>query len=273
VNPSEPFDTDEPGDADEKLTLYCLAHAGGSAIPYTRWKTFLPPSVRIAPLELPGHGARLREPLLRQPEPLVAELTRTIREQGPGRFALYGHSFGSVLAFETARALTRLGSPPAALLASGRNGPSQPLSHRPIHRLPDDDFIASLSRYGGMPRSLLDQPELLRLYLPALWEDLEIVETYERRHGPAIDAPVTAFAGRRDSLTDPAGLVSWERETTGTFELVLIAGGHFFLDEPEFRAVLSARLSRLVPAAGRPEDGNAEPAAVKLLRPRNRAAS
>jgi medium-chain acyl-[acyl-carrier-protein] hydrolase len=245
VNPPAPL---QPGEG-EKLTLFCLAHAGGSAMPYSRWRAFLPPSVTIAPLELPGHGTRIREPLVRRVDQLVDELVRRIRAEAAGPFALFGHSFGSVLAYEIARRLAKQGPSPAALLASGRNGPAEPLSHRPIHKLPDEAFVTALGRYGGMPQALLNEAQLLRLYLPALRADLEIVETYVRPLGPPLDIPIVAFGGRRDSLTDPAGLVAWERETTAAFELALIPGGHFFLDEPYFQDVLASRLARLVPAA------------------------
>lgn len=240
----------DPG-GEPELALYCLAHAGGSALPYKRWKAFLPPSVAVEPLELPGHGARIREPLVENAGRLAEQLVRKIAGRGDHRFALYGHSFGAVLGYEVARRLARTGGPrPAALLVSGRNGPSRPLSHRPIHKLPDEQFVAALSRYGGMPQALLDEAELLRLYLPALRADLTIVETYQRPPGPPLDVPLTVLSGRRDTLTDPEGLVAWESETTGAFELALLPGGHFFQDSAEFQAVFASRLSRLAPAAG-----------------------
>ncbi|KRV49611.1 S-acyl fatty acid synthase thioesterase [Wenjunlia vitaminophila] len=242
----------DPGatrDDANSLTLYCLAHAGGSAIPYTRWNRFLPAGVRVEPLELPGHGARLREPLLEQVEPIVADLLRTVGPRRGAPFALFGHSFGAVLAFELTRRLVRLGTPPAALLVAGRNGPTQPLAHRPIHNLDDEAFVAALIRFGGMPQALLEQPELLRIYLPVLRVDLRLAETHPRPPGPPFDVPVTAFGGRRDVLADPEGLLTWERETTGEFELALLPGGHFFLDEPAFHSLLLSRLARLTPRA------------------------
>ncbi|AXK35446.1 thioesterase [Streptomyces armeniacus] len=235
---------------DDSLTLYCLAHAGGSAAVYRRWSDFLPASVRVRPLELPGHGTRIREPLVEDLQLLVAELVRTIRPAADGeRFAVFGHSFGAILGVELARRLHQLEVPPVALLVGGRNGPAEPLSHRPIHSLPDDKFVTALSRYGGLPESLLAEPDLLRLFLPAIRNDLRLVETYARPSGPALDVPVTAFAGRRDRLTDAQGVLGWARETTAEFDLTLLPGGHFFLNEPAFPPVLSARLARLTSGA------------------------
>lgn len=250
---------DKPGTwiYDGTFTLYCLAHAGGSAVPYSRWSAFLPHSVRVEPVELPGHGARLREPLIDRMDRLIAEVVRMIRPQRSARFALFGHSFGALLGFEVARRLAQLGCPPQALLVGAHNGPAEPLSHRPIHRLPDPAFVTALSRYGGLPEGLVAEPDLLRTYLPAIRNDLRLEETYGRPPGPALDIPVTAFAGRRDLLTDAQGVLGWERETTREFDLTLLTGGHFFSGEPGFRAALAARVSRLAEAAGRRVTGGA----------------
>lgn len=257
-----------PSDGDgTALTLYCLAHAGGSALAYQRWNRFLPAGVTAEPLELPGHGARLREPLMERIDPLVTDLLRVVGPRRGAPFALFGHSFGAVLAFELAHRLQRLGSPPLALIAAGRNGPTRPLSHRPVHQLPDEAFIAALTRFGGMPRALLEQPELLRVYLPVLRADLRLAETHTRAAGlPPLDLPVTVFGGRRDVLTDPEGLLSWERETARGFELALLPGGHFFLEEREFRTLLVSRLSRLLPRPGGAPAGAVSPRTAPAAR-------
>jgi medium-chain acyl-[acyl-carrier-protein] hydrolase len=229
---------------DPALTLFCLPHAGGSAHPYARLATGLPGHVRVVPLELPGHGTRVREPLLRDLTALTEETLRLIGDRRHLPYALLGHSFGALLAYEAARALDQLGTPPALLLVCGRNGPTAPASDRPFHHLPDDGFVRHLTRIGGMPESLLAQPELLRFYLPAIRADLQVLESYTHTPGPRLDVPVAAFAGRTDLLTEPAAAASWAQVTDGVFDLTVVPGGHFFLQEPEFRAALASRLAR-----------------------------
>jgi len=222
------------------LTLYCLPHAGGSPVPFARRLASVLTAVRLVPLDLPGHGGRRHEPLVTELEPLVADLVRVIDADGEGPYALFGHSLGALLAYELAHRLRR---PPVALLVAGRNGPGEPLAHRPLHGLPDDAFVAGLRRFGGVPDGLLDEPDLLRLYLPALRADLRIAETYDRPAYSRLDVPVAAFAGRKDPLTDPAGVLAWERESSALFELALLPGGHFFLGLKEFQSALAARLT------------------------------
>ncbi|GAA1507236.1 alpha/beta fold hydrolase [Sphaerisporangium rubeum] len=229
-----------------RLRLYCLPHAGGGAAHYNRWRPVLP-GVLVTPLELPGHGTRLAEPPIRDMNALVASLVATISTTIP--FVLFGHSFGALVAYELALRL-----PPeslAGLVVSGRNAPSEPPAADPLHVLPDGPFIARLRRLGGMPEELLDDPGLLRLYLPALRADLEMSATGRPAADPRLRAPITVFGAWDDDLTRPDGLAAWARETTGPFELAMLPGGHFFLRDPGFPVLLRARLDRMAAAVSR----------------------
>lgn len=227
-------------------TLYCLAHAGGGAVStYQGWSRFLPPHIRVAPVELPGHGTRLREPLVDDLDVLVDGVLEELGD-APAPVALFGHSFGAVVAYSVARSLCRRGSPPAALLVAGRNAPDEPPSHEPLHRLPDHEFVEALSRHGGVPRGLLEEPELLDLYRPVLRNDLRIAETWARPPGPALDTPIIAYAGSGDRLAEVSRTASWARETTSGFGMSVLPGGHFFLNDPAFRTDIAARLRRPV---------------------------
>lgn len=44
--------------------------------------------------------------------------------------------------------------------------------------LTDDDFLKWLVSIGGTPPELLANPEVLKLFLPALKADLHVVENY-----------------------------------------------------------------------------------------------
>ncbi|WP_223732905.1 thioesterase II family protein [Streptomyces purpurogeneiscleroticus] len=227
-----------------QLTLYCLAHAGGSAeSTFAQWPSFLPREVEVVPLELPGHGRRLREPLLDSVESIVALLAAQVRER-TGPFALFGHSLGAVVAFALARHLADRGRHAAALLVSGRNAPGEAPSHRLLHDRPDSEFLNALVEYGGLPQALLDEKELLDLYLPVLRNDIRIAET-GTLPPDALNIPLMAFAGLHDRLTHVARVAAWESHTTAGFELCLIEGGHFYLTDQEFRCELARQLRRI----------------------------
>lgn len=225
--------------------VFCLPHAGGNSVHFRAWN-WLNPYARVVPMDLPGHGSRLGEPLVEDWEQLASGLAETVAEQVDGPYALFGHSLGSLLAFDISHRLLARGLPPALLAAAGRNGPSTQPAHRPVHHLPEPQFIGALHKLGGMPDALLGQPELLQMLLPVLRADLRLAERYERPAVPPLPVPVMAFAGADDPMTDDHGMLAWKRETTSTCELVFLEGGHFFLDRPQFASALTERIARLV---------------------------
>jgi medium-chain acyl-[acyl-carrier-protein] hydrolase len=237
--------------------LIVIPHAGGGSGQYRHWAGRLPDDVRLEVLDLPGHATRMREPLVTVWDELAADLTGAVRARIAGAarsYVLAGHSLGAVLALEAARTLEGEGTPPELLIVSGRNAPTAGLSHRPLHTLPDDQLLAALDRLGGTPSSLLERPDAIGIYLPALRADLRLAETYTRSPGPPLSVPLSAFAGRQDRLTDGPSLVGWARETTATFELTIMSGGHFFHTDPAFAEALRSRLAGPGPTAD-PEPG------------------
>ena len=227
------------------LQLIAVPHAGGGATAFADWPGMLPDGVALHAVDLPGHGRRMREPVVTDFDALVAQLATELADVVTGPYVLFGHSLGALLAFELARELRGSAGEPAALLVAGRNAPSLPSAHRPIHHLPDEEFVTALRGYGGMPDALGESPDLLELFRPVLRADITLAETYQRRPGRGLTCPVGAFAGRRDPLVDDLGLVAWRRETTGPFTLTVLDGGHFMLGAADFRTRLRERLALL----------------------------
>ena len=74
----------------KRLRLLCLPCAGASATMYLRWKRHLPAWIEIYPVELPGRGERLGEPLIDDFETLVVRLCEEQATRMRGDFALFG---------------------------------------------------------------------------------------------------------------------------------------------------------------------------------------
>ena len=77
------------------VRLFCLPYVGGAAWIYEPWRGLLGDDVDICAVELPGHGARMREPCIARLEPLVDALASAIMEELDVPYALFGHSMGS----------------------------------------------------------------------------------------------------------------------------------------------------------------------------------
>ncbi len=65
---------------------------------YARWRRVLPEWLQVCPLELPGRGMRMDEPLQRDIKALAAQLADEICHDLSGPYALFGHSLGGLLA-------------------------------------------------------------------------------------------------------------------------------------------------------------------------------
>ena len=145
-------------------------------------------------------------------------------------YALYGHSMGSLLAYECALALPRVGQQaPVSLFVSGRNAPSAQVRHDTLHTLEDAALIKALrARYGTHGAGVLDDVELRELFLPIVRADLQVVETYSAGSSEPVRCPVQAFAGIDDASVSVAGLEAWAATSSGVFIAQRLPGDHFF---------------------------------------------
>ncbi|MEV7414858.1 thioesterase domain-containing protein [Streptomyces sp. NPDC089919] len=242
--------TDRPAGhrPDGRLTLLCLAHAGGSSAAFASLRAALP-GIRTVPLELPGHGFRMREPVLDDLSGVLEDLIAQSAAHTGGPYVVLGNSMGAALGHELARHWSALGRPPAALLAVGRNGPTAGRLHPDLHPLAMPEFLAAIRELGGTPPQFFDHPELVELFAPVLRADFTLAETHRPLPGPPLDCPVWVTAGGADPMVSAAGLRDWDHHTTGEVHITRLPGGHFVLDDPAFHAYVADLLSAALPEA------------------------
>lgn len=232
-----------------KLRLLCFPFAGGNAALFRGWASRLPAGVEVCAIEMPGHGVRLAERPCGDMTTLVDVLSAAVRllvRDAP--YAFLGHSLGGIVAYEVARRLRALGEPlPARLLVSASRAPHVAPTTRPLHDLPDAQFLAQLRRYNGIPRAVEDSPELLQLMLPVVRADMRVYETYQHAAGAKLACPISAFAGNDDEWVPTARVDRWRDLTAAPFDLTTLRGDHFFVRDPTspFFAALADRLAEL----------------------------
>lgn len=212
-----------------RMRLFCFPYSGGQAGMYAPWQAALGDRVEVCAIQLPGRGGRIRERPLTSIEPVVDLVAPLIAACDEIPFALFGHSMGALLAFETARRLVRdHRRGPSHLFVSGCDAPSV---RRPghLHLLPDDELVEELRRYNGTPEAVLSSRELLALFLPILRADFSIGGTYAYQASPKLDLPMTVLAGRRDPYTPVERVEPWRKETMGESQVRWFDGDHFFI--------------------------------------------
>jgi len=212
------------------LRLFCFHYAGGNALSFRTWLDRLPPNVEGCLVELPGRGMRLLEPSFTRLEPLITALHQALLPSLTKPFALFGHSMGALVSFELARSLRRAQHPfPLHLFVSGQRSPQIPDPDHPIHALPESEFLNELRRYNGTPEEVLNNAELIQLFLPTLRADFAVIETYHYTHEPPLACPISALGGLQDWKNNFASLEAWQDQTQATFDLKMFPGDHFFI--------------------------------------------
>src|SRR5215203_1733364 len=91
-----------------RCRLFCFPYAGGGASLFSSWNS-LSPVAEVAAVQLPGRENRLREPPAKRLDDIIPGILEAIGPQLCGQWAVFGHSFGGLVAYETARAAVRDG--------------------------------------------------------------------------------------------------------------------------------------------------------------------
>jgi surfactin synthase thioesterase subunit len=229
-----------------KVRLLCFPHAGGSATAFATWHRELPKDIELCVVQLPGRDQRRDEAYRTDMKQLIPDLLELLAEAHDRRVALFGYSLGALIAFEYARAVRGIGAgEPEHLFVAARKGPRLP-KDAPVSGLADADFVRETTRrYEGIPKVILDDPELLSYFLPTIRADVALLESHDYQAEPPLSCPITALGGATDPQVDKTGLEAWKPETIGRFEAKVLPGGHFFVTQAR-PAVLGLVAERLL---------------------------
>ena len=139
-------------------------------------------------------------------------------------FSFFGIDVGALLMFEVARRLSSQGRrPPSRLFAAGAMAPRVHYL-APIHHLSREAFFATLRQlgiagdFGAAERALRAECAALATY------------TYVKR--PELEIPVTALVGEQDTFAPRGGVSRGQHETTSTFTMSVVPGGHGMIRKP-----------------------------------------
>ncbi|WP_424102086.1 beta-ketoacyl synthase N-terminal-like domain-containing protein [Moorena producens] len=214
-----------------RFRLFCFPYAGAGNSIFHSWSEKLPKEIEICPLQLPGRENRLGESPFTRLKPLIQTLTTLLHPHLDIPFAFFGHSMGALLGFELARELRRRNWPcPVHLFVSGSRAPQLPDPEPPIHCLPELKFKQKLKRLNGIPEEVLQNADLMQLFLPTLRADFAILETYFYTNEQPLDFPISAFGGLQDSKISREEIAAWRQQTHRDFTLQMFSGDHFFLN-------------------------------------------
>jgi surfactin synthase thioesterase subunit len=220
--------------------VFCIPYAGCGAGLFRNWPRERE-SVEFLPVELPGRETRLREPIPPTFEDLAAAMIDGIRTYLDVPFAIFGHCWSALLAYEVAVQLQRAGpAVPERLFVSS----SVPPQDGPVSRLLDvsDEVLAkelegTIRALGGQPH-----PGLVAMYVDVLRADVTVGGRYVVPQPVRLSGPITAIGWTDDAEVDPVQMTGW-RECGETTFAVYPGRHHRFVDAPpELLSVLRSGL-------------------------------
>lgn len=242
--------------AQARLRLFCFSYAGGSARAFSTWWKDLPDDVEVVAMQLPGRDERMLEQPFTDFFPLIQALQNAILPLiGDLPFVFFGHSLGSLLAFELARHLKRQGLPePERLLLSAGLPPNAVQTDASLKQIFEKDTVEFAQTLNGIPDSVLKDQGLMRIVIPILRTDLNLIHSYHYLDAPTLDRDITVFAGSRDLLVPPDLMMKWRELTTGGFESRVYEGDHFFIHSCQ--ATVLAEVTKQLEQIVRPRGQN-----------------
>jgi surfactin synthase thioesterase subunit len=203
-------------------------HAGAAAASYRVLATALAAGGDTYIVQYPQRADRLAEPA----HETVHDLALGLFAAGPWRsvapLRLFGHSLGAVVAFEFARVAEEHDVAVQKLWASAGPPPCI-IADMPELPTSDDEVLADLADLGGTDPELLADEEFSELLTTATRADYQAFNRYDPSPDIRIGADIHVLGGRDDHRIETDVLRLWERHTTGSFELSLYDGGHFYV--------------------------------------------
>ena len=239
------------------LRLLAFPFAGGGAATFRPWADQLDPDIELVAIEPPGRQTRIDEAPIREIESLLQQLVPELLPFLDKPFAVYGHCLGALTLFETVRRLIGAhGIAPVHIFVSGARPPDELQRHQefetdlldqllklpgynlfePIHRQSDEVFTEAIRRFNVLAtESLVRDPELRRLILPAIRAEFEMASNYRYTPEPPWDIPITCLTGVHDTYVSAENARSWGRFTNKRFQLYTLDSEHFIVvDDDRF---------------------------------------
>ncbi len=214
------------------MILFCLPYAGGSESIYYKWKKFLNPSIELIPMALKGRGKRFSEIFYDSLEEAVDDIFENYKDRiGEDDYAIYGHSMGSLLAYELYYKICKSNlRKPTHIFFSGYKAPSIINERESTYSLSDNDFIKKVMKLGGTPKELMNNQVLLQIFLPVIRSDFKNIESYNyEKKENKIECDVSILNGKQDSI-NLKEILAWKNHVSGGFNMYNFDGNHFYIN-------------------------------------------
>lgn len=215
--------------------LVCFPFAGAGASIFRPWISQLQFHYQVLPVQMAGREQRFADLPFKRVEDAIDSLLPDLMTEleSASEVVLFGHSMGSVLAFELGRRVALKGNAHKFhLVVSGSPSPSRPRVEEATG-LDDEAFVARVEHFAGYRHEALSDPDLREVLLPVLRADVEMHECYRPTNLKPIPLRVTCVRAQGDALVTSTEARAWQDVTSKDLDYIEVQGGHMYVvDDP-----------------------------------------
>jgi len=213
-----------------QIRLFCFHHSGGSASSYYRWVEHLSPSIELTAIQFPGREDRFSEPFINRLEDIISQLSEGFNAHKDKPFFVFGHSLGALVGFEFVNAIRQHYSIiPRYLVVSAARAPHLIYKRPSLSQLDDESLTKKLKEYNGIDQNIINNDDLLSLFLPIIRNDFQLLEDYKYKSSEPLLCDILALSGSDDQTVNCEDIHAWSSYTKNNFHYLSFSGKHFFL--------------------------------------------
>lgn len=212
----------------KNISLFMLPFGGGNETSYQKFEQHLDPHIKMINGEAPGKGRRIKEPLLKNMYLIADAYFDQFASQIKEPYAVYGHSMGAYIGHLLIQRIHEEKLPlPVHFFVTSKIAPSRNYNKkRSIYT--NDQFVQHLKDLKGMPDAILNNDELLNIFLPIIRNDFDAIDQYKYRAREPYPVDMTMICGSHEDVPDDQ-LTDWKKETSGNFVFERWEGHHFWI--------------------------------------------
>ena len=206
------------------MKLFCISYAGGSQFYFHRLRELLSGKVDCILPDYAGHGLRAGEKLAGSLDEMIEDIDlRILRTVEDGeRFAVFGYSMGSTIAYEIAK---RHRKDVSHLFVAA----FQPPNHFKDSKftLNESSWDEFLKKFTVLDERVLSDPRYRKIFLDPLKNDFLCLCAYQPDNLEKVDCGISVFYGDQDVFGDE--ILEWKQFSKAECSFHAFTGGHFFL--------------------------------------------
>ncbi|HEC44649.1 MAG TPA: SDR family NAD(P)-dependent oxidoreductase [Bacteroides sp.] len=240
-----------------RMRLFCLPYFAGGASVYSSWQESLQDGIEVCAIQYPGREERMGEDPIDNYLDLVKAISDVIDPLLNCPIAFYCHSAGAGIGLELTRYLRReKGIQPVKFIVGGWRSPHMVSPFKFLDAIQDDEVymdknipnIVNHLRSLEISESVLQNKELIEEMLPALRADILLGKRYKYYEDEPMSCPLTALAGKDDTVFQGGQIKAWKKHTSGEFNFRMVNGSHLFCrdNKEELLEILTEELSEFV---------------------------